>query len=386
MKMSLSQLLQILLLVDLLKKSCVHSFIVSFTEKFHGLDSTKHPSTTHHHTSRLYGGIGTANTYEWEEDQYEIEIKIPLPAHTKSKDIEFKAHPRSISLTVRNYDDDGEKKIFDEKRECRGMIDIDGTFWSIADRERPQEPYITSSSEDSQYDFDTYGREITVTIEKQIIPPQDQFSLVEFDWGGIYPDDEDEVSYRKYDEAEELNIREYAASLGVDIDNINMTMVDKNMFSSGINMTRSTMDELTKQGYVQEVTQQNNGLEFLQDEDGKAVPIDDSLMSNVLERESDQTGTVPLSSMFEQTMPAKNLEQFTSPQHMNMPAEEQQHQQSEVKQTPNQSPSGFVDPIDKLTVARLKDILRNENLKVSGNKKELQDRLKDHVKNIVKER
>jgi hypothetical protein len=38
-----------------------------------------------------------------------------------------------------------------------------------------------------------------------------------------------------------------------------------------------------------------------------------------------------------------------------------------------------VDPIDLLTVARLKEILRADNLKVSGNKKELQDRLKAHI-------
>ena len=38
-----------------------------------------------------------------------------------------------------------------------------------------------------------------------------------------------------------------------------------------------------------------------------------------------------------------------------------------------------VDPIDLLTVKRLKEILREQNLKVSGNKQELRDRLRAHV-------
>jgi hypothetical protein len=42
------------------------------------------------------------------------------------------------------------------------------------------------------------------------------------------------------------------------------------------------------------------------------------------------------------------------------------------------------DPIDMLTVPKLKDILKREGLKVSGSKEELQDRLKIHVKTVVK--
>mmetsp|Transcript_24729 Transcript_24729/g.60759 ORF Transcript_24729/g.60759 Transcript_24729/m.60759 type:complete len:128 (-) Transcript_24729:6-389(-) len=42
-----------------------------------------------------------------------------------------------------------------------------------------------------------------------------------------------------------------------------------------------------------------------------------------------------------------------------------------------------VDPISTLTVARLREILRSRGLKVSGNKKELQDRLRAEVQSMV---
>ena len=45
--------------------------------------------------------------------------------------------------------------------------------------------------------------------------------------------------------------------------------------------------------------------------------------------------------------------------------------------------SATVDPIDMLTVKRLKDILRDQKLKVSGNKQELRDRLRAHVKTLT---
>ena len=44
-----------------------------------------------------------------------------------------------------------------------------------------------------------------------------------------------------------------------------------------------------------------------------------------------------------------------------------------------------VDPIEALTVARLKEILRSRGLKISGNKKELQDRLREEVSSMLDE-
>jgi hypothetical protein len=42
--------------------------------------------------------------------------------------------------------------------------------------------------------------------------------------------------------------------------------------------------------------------------------------------------------------------------------------------------SDILGPIDLLTVNRLKEVLRQEGLKVSGSKAELQQRLKDHIR------
>ena len=41
------------------------------------------------------------------------------------------------------------------------------------------------------------------------------------------------------------------------------------------------------------------------------------------------------------------------------------------------------DPIDLLTVRKLKEILKSQGLKVSGNKKELQDRLRAQVNSLL---
>lgn len=42
-----------------------------------------------------------------------------------------------------------------------------------------------------------------------------------------------------------------------------------------------------------------------------------------------------------------------------------------------------IDPISTLTVARLREILRSRGLKVSGKKKELQERLRAKVQSLV---
>jgi predicted ATP-dependent protease len=41
------------------------------------------------------------------------------------------------------------------------------------------------------------------------------------------------------------------------------------------------------------------------------------------------------------------------------------------------------DPIDILTVKRLKDILKSQGLKTSGNKQELKDRLRKQVNSLM---
>lgn len=342
--------------------------------------------TTHLINTELFGGTGTANNYSWKEDQYEIELKVKVPKATTAKQINYKAKSRSIHLTLGK----DEEILLDGSRKMRGMIDLDGTFWSILDSE--------------EHD----GRDVVVTIEKLILPPKDPFEVVEFDWSGIYPDDEDEIVQKQYDEPEPLDVREYAASLGVDIDNINMTMVDKSMFSSGLNMTRNAMEELTKTGYAKEITRQNDGTEteFIDQGDGdgkaKATPFSaygenvsqDEIMAAGIEMDGfgsiGGNGVNPYmtkESPWLQSMPAE--EARTGEEEAPFPVSEGESKSLEkgdvdATRTPTGEEVNMQDPIDLLTVVKLKEILKREDLKLSGNKKELQDRLKGHVQSVMK--
>ena len=379
----------------------------------------RRPSST-----QLFGGIGIADTYRWEETQYEIDVTVPVPAGTRAKRIKFRATPNSVHLAIMGWNGDSANDIvlLDGDRQMRGQVSVDGTYWAIADGEND--------------DPDDDRRQITVTIEKMIVEPQDQFEVVEYDWGGVYPNDEDEVSERKYDEPEELDVREYAKSLGVDIDNINMSMVDKTMFSSGLNMTQSTMDELSKAGYVKEVTQQGDGQEFTTSEDGSAVPFNslgdnigaDEIMNieagrlvpspgsegstdDILAAVTGESGkSKGGKSKIRSELPFMDTH---SKWHNSVPVEEVRDEDGMPIDMPsgdddgdevdelddaiskptldskdtagdsdNESNGGNAkpsDPIDLLTVKRLKEILKEQNLKISGNKQELRDRLRSAV-------
>jgi len=335
-------------------------------------------------TTTLYGGVGVAKSYEWQEEQYEIELKVYVPPNTKAKDVNFSAKSKSIHLSIytsNNSNDDTKEEqiLLNGKREFRGQIDVDRTFWTISDLEEEH------SSEEK-------NRLIVITMEKFIIPPQDQFSgVVEFDWGGVYRDDEDEVLSKNYKEPEELNIKEYAASLGVDIDDINMTMVDKTMFTSGLNMTQDMVRELTKKGYAKEVTKQNDGKEFVTDFDGGGdaipfQPLGDDISSdeieniNMKEKIGSKGGVIPFLGSPSQTSmlveDARGIERDASFQYENQSVEDSQKKMVSKED----------DPIDALTVVKLKAILKKEKLKVSGNKQELRDRLKNHIKEIMQQK
>lgn len=381
----------------------------------------------------LYGGIGIADTYQWEESQYEIDVTVLVPPGTRARDVKFKATPTGVDLKLESWNGDirNDVILLDGKRKMRGRVSVDGTYWAIADGDKT---HVSSKQSDADADEEDDRRQITVTIEKMIVEPQDQFEVVEFDWYGVYPDDDDEVKERKYDKAEELDVREYAASLGVDIDNINMSMVDKTMFSSGLNMTQSTMNELSKAGYVKEVTQQS-GQEFVTGEDGEKIPFQ-SLGENIGADEimnidpgrlvSPDRGGAPTSddvAIATATTAAATSSGGTSrirsqlpfidshsKWHQSIPAEEARDEDGtpldmgaddpstsiesdtaeptlDATETPNKEDADdtadakaeAVDPVDLLTVKRLKEILKEQNLKVSGNKQELRDRLRAHV-------
>jgi len=324
----------------------------------------------------LNGGYGIATNYTWTEEPFEIEITVSVPPETRAKDIHFKATPTSIDLQLEGL----EAPLLDGNRKMRGRISLDGTYWVISDSESDGEE-----------------RQVTVTIEKNVRTPKDDFEVVDYDWRGVYPDDDEEVSERKYEEAEELDIREYAASLGVDIDNINMSLVDKTMFSSGLNLTRSTMDELSKSGYVQEVTQQSDGTEYITNEDGELMPF--SRLGDTVEDEEvrEATGdTAPAKIPFLDTnspwhnaVPVDDIKEGGSIdnglEEASLEAQDALQLEDQDEPLPDKRQSRESDPIDTLSVKRLKEILRAQGLKVSGTKQELQDRLRGHVGSMLTE-
>jgi hypothetical protein len=64
--------------------------------------------------------------------------------------------------------------------------------------------------------------------------------------------------------------------------------------------------------------------------------------------------------------------------------EDMEKQQKEMtKELQRQREQQASDPIETLTVTRLKEILKSRGLKVSGNKKELQERLRAEVNTMM---
>jgi SAP domain/CS domain len=345
-------------------------------------------STLRHYIRRttLFDGHGIAQTYSWSEDGLELELRIAVPRSTRAKDILFEAKPRSVSLKLKGKK--GEETILlAGNRTMRGIISLDGTFWNFEDSDK-----------------DKSSRNVVVTIEKRLRPPKDDFEVIDYDWGGVYPDDADEVLERTYLEPEELNIREYAASLGVDIDNINMSLVDKTMFTSGINLTQSTLEEMEKKGLAKEVTQQMDGSEFVVNEDGEAepyLPYGPGISREEIEAAS-KPSKIPFidtESPWDNKKPSTwNLQELlndipgpldSDDMNVNNPyqngkeiqdIEQENKEEKHVHQDDDENERIMKqDPIGSLTVNRLKQILREQGLKVSGNKAELQQRLRDHI-------
>jgi len=353
----------------------------------------------------LFGGTGTAKDYAWNEEQYEIELKVTVPPNTKARDVRFVAKAKSVHLTIPLWGEEGgdgedRRVLLDGERQFRGQIDTDGTFWTISDEEEDEEEDAAADTTDAADDNNNdnnasssittptptpttakkqKNREVTITMEKILTAPQDELEVVDFDWGGIYPNDDDEVLSKTYAEAETLDIREYAKSLGVDIDNINMTMVDKTMFTSGLdgaNMTAGMVDELTQKGYAREVTRQDDGTESTDGGMDKGAvpfrPLGDGIHMDELADAAFTTGDERQPLPFIDTPSPWGNDAVASPEtHTTAPT------------VGVEAVTKSKDPIDSLTVVKLKEILRRENLKVGGNKQELQDRLKDHVRAIM---
>jgi hypothetical protein len=342
----------------------------------------------HRDVEPLYSGEGIAPTYSWLEECFEIEITIKVPKETRASDISFRAKPNSIDLRLKKrleesssseseseQEEPEELVLLDPSRKLRGRVMMDGTYWAIAD------PEVAVSDKDAH-------RVVTVTIEKQIRTPKDDFDVVEYDWNGVYEDDEDEVSYRKYDEPQELDVREYAASMGIDIDNIDMNLVDKSMFTSGLNVTKSTFDTMKEAGLMTEVTEQTDGSEWTIGEDGEKVPF--SSMGQGVSKDEMKSAKAPSPIPFLDT---------DSPWHTTVPLDQAKKVKEDIEESSSKKastdkkeettsdsteiPIDAKDPIDILTVAKLKEVCRSRGLKVSGNKKELQERLRAEIQSML---
>ncbi len=323
-------------------------------------------------------GDGIANDYTWHEEAFELEVSVQVPPETRAKDIYFKATTHSIELRLQRPDQNDSILLLDPERPLRGRVSVEGTFWIISD------PNPSS----------LHHRLVTVTIEKIIRTPKDDFDVIDYDWKGLYLQEEpNEVSFRKYDEAEELNVREYAASLGVDIDNLNMSLVDKTMFTSGLNLTQSSLDSLKEAGLMKEITQQGDGSEWTTDENGEQIPFP-SILAGInqtrptipfLDTNSPWHKAIPLTETENLADAATTTSTTITPETKadTTTNQDQKQRAQKITQLQNQRKQRATDPIETLTVARLKEILKSRGLKVTGNKKELQDRLRAEVSSLM---
>lgn len=318
----------------------------------------------------LESGRGIADSYTWQEEAFELDIHVKVPLSTRSKDVCFKATSRSIDLRLQSG-----QVLLDAQRPLRGRINLDGTYWVVEDADAPAADY----------------RIVTVTVEKLIQTPTDDFQVIDYDWKGVYANDT-EVTERHYDEPEKLDVREYAASLGVDIDNINMSMVDKTMFSSGLNLTQASLAELDKAGYIKEVTRQADGTEYTVGEDGQPEPFH-AYGKGVQGQEPVQPRPIPFldtespwnAAVPVQRDPATNQTYVQQTRNFTRAAfaEDSAKPPADDDDKSSFNPKDPSDPIDLLTVQRLKEILKAQGLKTTGNKKVLQDRLRSQVNALL---
>ena len=183
------------------------------------------------------------------------------------------------------------------------------------------------------------------------------------------------------------------------------------MFNSGLNTTQSSLEGLTKAGYLQdkEVTQQGDGSEWVTGEDGEQVPYS-SFGKDISPKEasSNKIPFLDTSSPWNKAIPVDKREEFiANATNAAMEDEERrgleekektaaaaattttttkatQTDSKKMKELVDQRKNKARDPIENLTVARLKEVLKSNGLKVSGNKRELQDRMRAHVNSMMR--
>ena len=75
----------------------------------------------------LNGGVGTASTYTWNEEQFEIEVKLTVPPKTTTKDIKFKCSSQSIDLRLLNCANDNDNNNDGDGNNIGEKILLDGS-------------------------------------------------------------------------------------------------------------------------------------------------------------------------------------------------------------------------------------------------------------------
>jgi hypothetical protein len=279
---------------------------------------------------------------------------------------------------------------------------------------------------DDDDDHAANHRLITVTIEKHIPRNRDDFTPIEYDWKAVYLSPDPTITVVEYDKPEPLNIREYAASMGVDVDNIDMSKVDKTMFSSGLNVTKSTLDTMYQSGLLSKetITRQKDGTEYtVDDETGDPVPYslldhnnnkkiknkeedDDDDEDDDMEDDHDDEEASVAETAAATTAAGSVVIENNNGVHNNTTVIRQVRNMTRAafamdsaalkatttekgnnkKKKENQPVEEEKDPIEGLTVARLKQMLRSQGLPVSGNKAVLQDRLRRQVNALLQGR
>jgi hypothetical protein len=139
-------------------------------------------------------------------------------------------------------------------------------------------------------------------------------------------------------------------------------------------------------GLMTEVTEQTDGSEWIVGEDGEKVPFS-SMGQGVStdEMKSAKAPSIPFldtNSPWHTTVPLDQAKKVK--EKLDEPSSEKASSaKKEEASDSNKVAKDAKDPIDTLTVAKLKEVLKARGLKVSGNKKELQERLRTEVQSML---
>lgn len=174
-----------------------------------------------------YGQVG--NEYSWVENDWEVDITIPLEKDTRKDDILFKLTPTSIKIGQV-----GKASLLLGGR-LRGKVTLDGSYWQIEKENNTELPHL-----------------------KILLEKQDMEASNRWDWEGILMDDEEKITFKKYQPHEKMDVKQYTHDM-LGTESIDETLVDKSLFNVGIDETKEDLvKEWSEQGVVIDDTIQTN--------------------------------------------------------------------------------------------------------------------------------